>query len=73
MTIYQDGLKGLALVVHTKCTLHGLAVKVTCLNNERTRGHFVTFARFARSVTFWLLLCSSQANGRKIHGQEIFK
>ena len=41
-------------VVRHQCTVHGLALKVTCLNNERTRGHFVTFARFARSVTFWV-------------------
>ena len=51
-------------VIRHQCTVHGLALKVTCLNNERTRGHFVTFARFARSVTFWvpMLNCKQYSN-----------
>ena len=54
-------------VVRHQCTVHGLALKVTCLNNERTRGHFVTFARFARSVTFWVptLNCKQYSNHPK--------
>ena len=63
-------------VIRHQCTVHGLALKVTCLNNERTRGHFVTFARFARSVTFWVptLNCKQYLNRLKIfwfEGSEI--